>query len=277
LYAVDYSLPHNEQDPLHPQIEPVWFSDGGLSSNFPIGFFDSPIPRWPTLAITLEEFPPGIDASDPANGAYIPPDNEAGIGTIWTRFSPGSIPSNTAGFYGAIVNAMQNWQDTMQSEAPGFRDRIAHVRLSAEEGGLNLTMPPTVIETLLQRGDLAGQLLVDHFEIPARPVPFKTTWENHRWVRLRTTLDVVQRYAQSFRCAWDANAAPCADYPALVSDGMNTPSGAYPFHNAAQVESAGKVAKDIVDVVALTGAPSASLSFPGAPKPVSDLHSRPRF
>ena len=277
LYAVDYSIPQNQQEPLEPQIEPVWFSDGGLSSNFPIGFFDAPIPRWPTLAITLEEFPPGVDETIPANGATVASDNKAGIGSIWTRFSQGGVPSNTPGFYGAIVNAMQNWQDTMQSEAPGFRDRIAHVRLSAQEGGLNLTMPPAVIQTLLQRGELAGKLLVDHFQIPVPPAPFEMTWDNHRWVRLRTTLDVLQRYARSFRSAWEASAAPCADYPALVKNGMSPPSNAYPFSNAAQVASAEKVAADVVDAAEATDTPASSLSGAAAPKPVSDLAARPRF
>ncbi|HYE99877.1 MAG TPA: patatin-like phospholipase family protein, partial [Planctomycetota bacterium] len=31
--------------------EPVWFSDGGIASNFPVHFFDSPLPGWPTFAI----------------------------------------------------------------------------------------------------------------------------------------------------------------------------------------------------------------------------------
>ena len=32
-----------------------WFSDGGICSNFPIHFFDSPIPQWPTFGINLSD------------------------------------------------------------------------------------------------------------------------------------------------------------------------------------------------------------------------------
>jgi predicted acylesterase/phospholipase RssA len=276
LYAVDYTLPYNAQNRQAPEIEPAWFSDGGLSSNFPISFFDGPIPRWPTLAITLEDFPPGVDPAVPANGAYVAANNNAEIGSIWTRFSQGKAPSNTPGFYGAIVNAMQNWQDTMQSEAPGFRDRIAHVRLGPQEGGLNLTMPPAVIQTLLQRGELAGKLLADHFQIPIPALPFKMTWDNHRWIRLRTTFDVLQRYAGDFRRAWQASAAPCADYPVLEANGMTPPSNAYPFHTQAQVTAGQKVAADVVDIAVTTDPPASSLSE-RAPNPVSDLRTRPRF
>lgn len=34
----------------------VWFSDGGLTSNFPIHFFDSPIPSRPTFCLNLVDF-----------------------------------------------------------------------------------------------------------------------------------------------------------------------------------------------------------------------------
>ena len=53
LWAKDftYSDPVKKHKP-----ECCWFSDGGLSSNFPIHFFDSIWPRWPTFGITLEKF-----------------------------------------------------------------------------------------------------------------------------------------------------------------------------------------------------------------------------
>src|SRR5207247_10138276 len=34
------------------------FSDGGITSNFPIHFFDGPIPRWPTFGLNLGPFNP---------------------------------------------------------------------------------------------------------------------------------------------------------------------------------------------------------------------------
>jgi predicted acylesterase/phospholipase RssA len=40
-----------------PIASKTWFSDGGLSSNMPIHFFDGPIPRWPTFALNLRGFP----------------------------------------------------------------------------------------------------------------------------------------------------------------------------------------------------------------------------
>ncbi|HYZ33387.1 MAG TPA: hypothetical protein VE684_14045 [Crenalkalicoccus sp.] len=36
-------------------LAPCWFSDGGITSNFPINAFDAPLPRWPTFCIDLRE------------------------------------------------------------------------------------------------------------------------------------------------------------------------------------------------------------------------------
>jgi hypothetical protein len=39
-------------DPLESAQE-LWFSDGGITSNFPVHFFDNPLPRWPTVSLNL--------------------------------------------------------------------------------------------------------------------------------------------------------------------------------------------------------------------------------
>jgi predicted acylesterase/phospholipase RssA len=40
----------------HIPLRRVWYSDGGLTSNFPIHFFDSPIPTRPTFCLNLVDF-----------------------------------------------------------------------------------------------------------------------------------------------------------------------------------------------------------------------------
>lgn len=49
----------------------VWFSDGGLTSNFPIHFFDSPIPTRPTFCLNLVGFEsetPSAESADNGDG-----------------------------------------------------------------------------------------------------------------------------------------------------------------------------------------------------------------
>ena len=50
LYAANVTR-RNEQGKF--ELERCWFSDGGLTSNFPIHFFDAPLPSRPTFGINL--------------------------------------------------------------------------------------------------------------------------------------------------------------------------------------------------------------------------------
>jgi hypothetical protein len=189
LHAVDFTRTH-EEDRI---LERCWFSDGGITSNFPVHFFDSPLPRWPTFAITLSPKHPDHPA-----GTYLPKHNSAGDHEHWTRFEwdpehknerlPGS--SKLIGFAGAILDAMQNWSDNTQTRLPGFRDRTAIVSLRSDEGGLNLTMPPPRIEALSGRGQAVGAEFVKRFATTDPGCAL--TWPNHRWVRMRSTLAALE-------------------------------------------------------------------------------------
>ncbi len=157
--------------PLHSitrssgRSEPVvhWFSDGGISSNFPIHFFDSWVPRRPTFALSFAPFPRGPDGEprpdEPEVG--LPPEPNAAPEPRW-------VPIGDVGdFAGQILATMQNWRDTLQSELPGFRERVYEARLdkAAGEGGLNLGMDPETIRRLQRRGGRVGRAICDTFDM----------------------------------------------------------------------------------------------------------------
>ncbi|MBZ6077683.1 patatin-like phospholipase family protein [Microvirga puerhi] len=54
LLTPDFARPKDSNGLL--RLRRVWFSDGGLVSNFPIHFFDSPIPSRPTFCFNLVSF-----------------------------------------------------------------------------------------------------------------------------------------------------------------------------------------------------------------------------
>jgi len=160
LHAIDFSRVKQDDK----KLARCWFSDGGISSNFPVHFFDSPLPRWPTFAITLTGKHPDYPA-----GVYLPKHNSAGT-ERWIRFEwdpekKEYLPGGTQlkGFLGAVLGAMQNWSDNTQARLPGFRDRIAAVSLTDEEGGLNLNMPPPRIAKLSERGRDVGAEFAKRF------------------------------------------------------------------------------------------------------------------
>lgn len=196
LYAVDFSDPNNQKTDL-PNLERCWFSDGGLSSNFPIALFDAPLPRWPTFAINLQAFPRGRQPSnDQSRNIYMPKDNSAGRQPVWTRFK------DMPGFFGAIFNTMQNWHDSTVMPLPGYRDRIVTIFMSKDEGGLNLDMPVDVLRRLRDRGAAAGELIAARFDDPAPDLPKtdapRMNWSNHREQRYLTTMGAITAYLSSF-------------------------------------------------------------------------------
>lgn len=83
-----------------------------------------------------------------------------------------------------LISTMQNWNDATQSRLPGFRDRIVRIPLTPELGGLNLNMPPDSVTLLSEQGVQGADKLIEHFDVPA--IQETMTWENHRWIRVRS-------------------------------------------------------------------------------------------
>lgn len=124
-----------------------WLSDGGLTSNFPIHFFDSWLPARPTFGLNfVSSAKAGAPGSEAAPGSER--GAEASAAAAVGYYPDGKPPTRFAdiqgigGYLGQLIDAMHNWHDTMQAELPGFSDRIAHIELSDAEGGFNITMPP---------------------------------------------------------------------------------------------------------------------------------------
>jgi predicted acylesterase/phospholipase RssA len=200
LYAVDWSLKSNQdarEKGLAPAFGRCWFSDGGISSNFPIHFFDGLLPERPTFGINLRPFHPDHpkDEHDETKNVWFPTRSGQAILPTWNPIE------GLAAFLGSIIQTMQNWQDNTQMRLPGYRDRVVHVFLSQEEGGLNLTMPKDRVVALTRRGEAAGQAIQN------------LDWDGHRWTRFRTALAQIQEkldhlkeiYAGGYRQFLDAH------------------------------------------------------------------------
>lgn len=175
------------------QVQRCLFSDGGISSNFPIHFFDSFLPSRPTFGISLASYVPEYHGDDrvdlPARGAQSSAMQVKRIASI-------------GDFASAILNTAKDWQDTMQSMLPGYAERIVSIRLDDQkEGGLNLTMPPAVIEQLTEYGKQAGETLVRDFDM-----------DRHRLLRARSVFGPLEGALAEFSKVYDA------EYHALLED-----------------------------------------------------------
>jgi predicted acylesterase/phospholipase RssA len=195
LHAVDYSRAVAPQD---RRPERCWFSDGGITSNFPVHFFDAPLPRWPTFAVNLRPFHPDHPPQqDEGHNVWMPPSNRGGLREWWMRWEDRPPAGQLVAFGRSILDTMQNWMDNAQSRVPGYRDRVVHVSHTKAEGGMNLTMPEAVIERLTARGEAAGRLLHRRFAVPA-PDGTDLTWDNHRWVRYRSMMSLLETTTARF-------------------------------------------------------------------------------
>jgi predicted acylesterase/phospholipase RssA len=179
LYAVDWSRKKNYQAKMEgraPDLEVCWFSDGGIGSNFPVHFFDGLLPRRPTFGINLRPFHPDYpkDPADESKNVRFPTATGQGVAPTWAPIS------NAFSFAATILRTMQSWVDNTQMRLPGYRDRVVHVFLDPEEGGMNLDMPAPLIQNLSRRGQAAGDKL-SGFD-----------WEGHRWTRYLTVMSQLQ-------------------------------------------------------------------------------------
>lgn len=198
-----------------------WFSDGGLCSNFPIHFFDAWLPTRPTFGVNLTTQLGSADPYDPesredrvrerscyvaeqpqgetsdkataqseatySKDVYLPrPDSDPAL--AWTPIA------SLVGFLQEAFVTSQEFRDTTQATLPSYRERIVQVRLTDEEGGLNLSMPHEVIQRVIAKGARAGEVLLRDFD-----------FQRHQWVRFSVLMAQMERGFYSLRTALARN------------------------------------------------------------------------
>jgi predicted acylesterase/phospholipase RssA len=246
-----------------PWVDEVWFTDGGVTSNFPIHFFDSVLPVWPTFGINLGDHPPGFTDQD----VWLPQDWQ-GLPGPAARLD-GGIPA----FVGANLDTARAWRDNAQTVMPGYRGRVAWVRQRPDEGGTNLFMPRETIASLALRGVLAGARLRRRFSDDC-------WWQRHQWLRLRTSLENLEDLRRDIACSitepWYTDAVSGGALPSLRegpfrADPEKPPPSAWfePTSQTAFDAALGSMATSLGDLV-----PAPVLTV-GDPRPAPQLRQVP--
>jgi predicted acylesterase/phospholipase RssA len=174
------------------------FSDGGLSNNFPIQFFDRMLPNSPTFGISLDDFnedrvpeavrKPYPQDDDPHQRVWLPKTKSAVSGVL----IPSEPLDGIVAFFSRLIDAAKDWQDNLQSTLPGYRDRIVHVGLEPNEGGLNINMPCDLVRRLGNYGALAGKDMRDEFDL-----------DEHRWRRFLVAMDRMDHTLDEIAAAYN--------------------------------------------------------------------------
>ncbi len=188
LYRFDFSL--NPSGQLARNHTRCLFSDGGITSNFPIHFFDSLIPGRPTFGISLGSYDERRVRSDPNDkrkSRIFMPDSAR------SDAAPIEKVASLSQFLGSILTTARNWQDTLQSRLHGYRERIVEIRLDdSREGGMNLDMSRQTIEDLAEYGEFAGDEMLGF------------DFDEHRYRRMTTAFPALQDAFQRFAEVWPA-------------------------------------------------------------------------
>lgn len=233
-----YVVRRDAERPGEQRLAEIWLADGGITSNFPIHLFDSPVPTRPTFCLNLlyhdDELEPDVGLRTPDSGAEevepqglaVPgkgrlmpdPDEEIDSYVYMLRTNRGRLSTYTPfemaapltrliRFGGRIVTTARQWGDNQLIDVPGYRDRIVHVRMLPEEGGFNFDMGAKVITRLQKRGHRAGEVIATRFkpknlDDPQYEGQLKLNWANHRFVRFRSFISGLEVAASRFSGAW---------------------------------------------------------------------------
>ncbi|MFP5076679.1 patatin [Rhizobium sp. YIM 134829] len=168
----------------HPApLRKALFSDGGISSNFPIHLFDAPLPSRPTFALSLGRL---AATSNATQRAVLQTGKVEGTGV------PVEEIQSLKQFGWQILGAATDWQDQLLSELEGQRDRIARIYLKDGEGGLNLSMGSAQSEALMGFGAQAGELFTSS----------NFSFDEHRWHRLLSLYKTLDAYLNALSLKW---------------------------------------------------------------------------
>jgi predicted acylesterase/phospholipase RssA len=230
-----------------------WFSDGGICSNFPMHFFDSWLPTRPTFGVNLTsqlargnpEDPSSIKKEVRRHSSYavqqasvtpgVKPEETGAYNKDVYLPKPDSDPSpewipisDLGKFLGSIFTTAQNYRDNMQAMLPSYRERIVQIRLSDEEGGLNLDMPTEVVKNVFRKGEDAGEALKGF------------NFEHHQWVRFRVLMKKMEESLVKMNKVMSENRT----YLDLVEKKIDTSTYPYP----SDLEWLTKVAERLISI-----------------------------
>ena len=229
-------------------------SDGGLTSNMPLHFFDGPYPRWPTFAIDLRGIPKerqSVPNPKPDEFAFMAGQRSQDFTEI------GAGASGIVSLVTAFIGTMQNWNDSVMMRVPGYVDRTVQIALSSTEGGVNLNMSTDTRKMLAQRGLLAGEILDRRF---ANDGQRNSRWLEHRTTRASSFLSMAERLGIDYTTELKFDFSPGPQQKAMIAT-LAEPAAGY----AQELESAFGAASPTSPIAA------------NAPPPHPELHTRPRL
>jgi hypothetical protein len=161
-----------------PTVTTHWFT-GSPPADAPVSLFDTAVPRWPTVALSVVQG--GADDEDDGPWVEVPDAD--------TAPPPAVPPAPVSGvaFARAVLAAPWGWRDRADAESPSTRNRIGIVRRGQGTGTAGFVRDAEVLRLAL-RGLAAGRDLRDRFTGPDGEIGAQTGTDRYRWIRIRSEL-----------------------------------------------------------------------------------------
>lgn len=230
LWAVDMEM-RRDASVNSRQLKKCRFSDGGLSSNFPVHFFDAALPRRPTFGVWLQR----RSEYWPDQAVWLPPGPKDGRGDIWRRFERdrpvGAPPTGAAGSGGWPLRAFarwcgqrpdanaaggdswpqltgflmsagiaaKDWGDLTAMRLPHVRRRVARMNLLHAEGALNIAMSSRrIMHMAMTYGVGAGRQFCDRYAPPDGSLQPTIAWREHLATRVSLLVSGLTEWLNGF-------------------------------------------------------------------------------
>ena len=190
----------------------LWFTDGGLGSNFPIHLFDKPIPRWPTFGMKILDDPPRRTSSGYPLKTYLPYGHKDGAENTLlfpmdeSNFSISEKKGGFSAFYFFLKSmyfSTKDGHDQSFLRMPDVRNRVLKLYMNNRSGNsLNLKIAPEqIIDLALKYGAEGGRNAAQAYlaQIPnPKYSNWVNLWQDHRWVRLNMLINGMRDYLKGF-------------------------------------------------------------------------------
>ena len=276
----------------------LWFSDGGIGSNFPIHLFDQSLPRWPSFGLKIMEEPPRRTSSNKHLEAYIPFSHRAGaednlhfprdIGPFTTGLGQFRV-SEFWQFLISIYSSAKDGHDQSYLRMPDIRNRVVRVFLNGRTGNmLNLKIDSRqIVELAANEGAKAGRYAAQAYLGELQNPKYRDwvdLWRDHRWVRMNMLIKGLRSHLHGIGHAMRHDTfprqKPSASLLAQIRDSVHTP----PLGHVAAKESRLSLAQAheltaILQRIAQLEEDLRRLDMPQpyTPEPMPELRFKPRF
>jgi predicted acylesterase/phospholipase RssA len=217
----------------------LWFSDGGIGSNFPIHLFDKSIPRWPSFGLKILDDPPRLNSQDKPIKTYIPFAHKDGSddNLLYPRDRGAFTMVNSLPSFSSVIKLLfsiytsaKDGHDQSFLRMPDVRNRVVRIYMNDRAGNmLNLKIEPKQIIDLAlivgaEGGRNAALAYLGQQQNP-RYAAWVNSWQDHRWVRFNMLTQGLRSYLKGFTSAVNSVGLPeTTDGDSLIDQIMQASS-----------------------------------------------------